>query len=82
MKTAISMPDDTFHRVTRCAQDLGLSRSDFLTRAAVAYLDVFDNRSLVIEIDSALHNIGGTDESAEAAVAAGHRLLRDVDSAW
>ena len=82
MKTAISMPDETFQRVTRRAQELGLSRSEFLSRAAVAYLDVMDNQALIVEINSALHGAGHLpDDSGEVAVAAGHRLMT-TDEEW
>lgn len=76
------MPDATYLRVTRRALELGLSRSEFLSRAAVAYLDLMDNQSLVVDINSALHHIGDpADESSELAVAAGHRLI-DADDEW
>jgi metal-responsive CopG/Arc/MetJ family transcriptional regulator len=39
MKTAISVSDETFDRVSRTASDLGMSRSEFFTRAAQRYLD-------------------------------------------
>ena len=34
MKTAISLPEDTFRRVERAARRLGMSRSEFFARAA------------------------------------------------
>jgi hypothetical protein len=34
MKTAISLPDDTYEQATRQAQALGISRSEFFARAA------------------------------------------------
>jgi hypothetical protein len=83
VKTAISMPDDTYLRVTQRARELGLSRSEFLSRAAVAYLDVVDTRSLIVEIDSALHSVGADgDDSSEFAVAAGRRLVAANDDEW
>jgi metal-responsive CopG/Arc/MetJ family transcriptional regulator len=39
MKTAISVPDATFERVTRRASELGMSRSKLFSRAADDYLD-------------------------------------------
>jgi len=38
MKTAISLPDDLFERVDRCARQLKLTRSGFLAAAARAFL--------------------------------------------
>ena len=34
MKTAISLPDDTYEQATRQARALGISRSEFFARAA------------------------------------------------
>lgn len=33
MKTAISIPDDTFHEADQLAQELGISRSELYVRA-------------------------------------------------
>jgi predicted DNA-binding protein len=81
MKTAISLPDETFDRVSRRASDLGMSRSEFFTRAVQRYLDELDAQSLTGQIDSALDRLHGTDE-ADAAVAVGHRVLDAVDDEW
>jgi len=80
MKTAISLPDETFDRVAQRARDLGMSRSEFFTRAAQRYLDDLDAQSLTG--DSALRHLHGTDEAEAAAVAAGHRVLDAVDDEW
>ncbi len=82
MKTAISLPDETFDRVSRRANDLGMSRSEFFVRAAQRYLDELDAQSLTGQIDSALERVDGIDESETAAVAAGHRVLDAVDDEW
>ena len=79
MKTAISLPDDTFDRASRRAKALGMSRSEFFARAAVNYLDELDARSLTARMDAALHVIGETDESTELAVSAGRRVLGATD---
>lgn len=81
MKTAISIPDETFARAERQAAALGISRSDFFTRAAQRYLDLLEAESLAGRIDAALELVG-TDESADAAVAAGHRRLAAVEDDW
>ena len=47
MKTAISLPNETFERVSRRASDLGMSRSEFFARAAQRYLDELDSHSRV-----------------------------------
>jgi len=82
MKTAISVPDETFDRVSRRASDIGMSRSEFFTRAARRYLEELDAQSLTAQIDSALERLEGTDETETAAVTVGHRVLNAVDDEW
>jgi metal-responsive CopG/Arc/MetJ family transcriptional regulator len=82
MKTAISLPDETFDRVAQRASDLGMSRSEFFARAAQHYLDELDAQSLTRQIDSALERHQGTDEAEAAAVTIGHRVLDAVDDKW
>lgn len=79
MKTAISLPDETFDRASRRAKELGMSRSEFFARAAVNYLDELDAKSLTAQMDAALDLIGETDESTELAVSAGRRVLGASD---
>jgi hypothetical protein len=74
VKTAISVPDDTFEAATKRAQKLGMSRSEFFSLAARRYLDELDRESVTQQVDEALRAAGG-DESATAAVAAGRRRL-------
>src|SRR5262249_24614308 len=54
VKTAISVPDDTFEQATKRASELGISRSEFFSRAARRYLDELGARSLTKQIDDAL----------------------------
>jgi hypothetical protein len=82
VKTAISIPDETFERVSRRAQDLGMSRSEFFTHAAARYLDELDAESVTRQIDLALDALGTGDESSSAAVAAGRRALGDGSVDW
>jgi predicted DNA-binding protein len=82
MKTAISVPDETYERASRRAGDLGMSRSEFFARAAERYLDELDAQSLTTQIDDALDRLGAPDDTAADAVAAGHRLLADADDEW
>jgi hypothetical protein len=74
MKTAISVPDDTFEQATRQAAELGISRSEFFARAARRYLDELASRSLTQQVNDALQ-AAGDDDSAVAAAHAGHELL-------
>lgn len=82
MKTAISVPEDTFARVSQRAQDLGMSRSEFFARAARHYLDVLDAQSLTGRIDSAIARQDRPDEAAADAVEAGRGLLATADDQW
>jgi predicted DNA-binding protein len=77
MKTAISLPDDTYEQATRQAQALGISRSEFFARAARSYLDQLTSRSLTQQIDEALRT--GDDDSNAAAAAAGRSYLAGQD---
>jgi predicted DNA-binding protein len=82
VKTAISVPDETFERASQRASYLGLSRSEFFTRAARYYLDELDARSLSAQIDEVLERLGIPDGSTDDAVAAGHHLLGVADDEW
>ena len=83
MKTAISLPDETFDRVSRRASDLGMSRSEFFTRAAQRYLDWLHAPS-ADRPDRQCSRAPPvpTDEAEAAAVAVGHRVLDAVDDEW
>jgi len=81
MKTAISVPDDTFDEAERRAAALGMSRSEFFTRAALHYMEQLDAQSLAARIDAAIALVG-VDESTQAAVAAGRRYLAADEDEW
>lgn len=81
MKTAISVPDETFDQAERRAVALGMSRSEFFTRAAQHYLEELDTHSLTARIDAAVA-LTGTDSSASVAVTAGRRLLAADEDEW
>jgi metal-responsive CopG/Arc/MetJ family transcriptional regulator len=82
VKTAISVPDETFAEVERGAEYLGVTRSEFFTRAARFYLEHLQRQSLTKEIDAALELIG-VDDSSMAAVDAGRRrLAAAADDEW
>ena len=82
MKTAISLPDDTFQRIELEAKKLGMSRSEFFTKAALRYLDELDIESLTYLIDQVVDTQGQSDSSAVDAVNAGHRFLAGMDEDW
>ncbi len=82
MKTAISVPNETFERASRRANDLGMSRSEFFSRAADRFLDDLDAESVTAQIDAALELFETPDDAAADAVAVGHRLLDDGNDEW
>ena len=77
VKTAISLPDDTYEQATRRAAELGISRSEFFARAARRYLDELASHSLTQQIDEALQ--AADDDSNSAAAAAGRSYLAAQD---
>jgi metal-responsive CopG/Arc/MetJ family transcriptional regulator len=78
VKTAISVRESTYERVTRRASELGMSRSELFSRAAEDYLDRLEAASLTEQIN---HSLGTTeiDTSTTYAVDLGHRLLSEGD---
>jgi hypothetical protein len=82
MKTAISIPDATFERASRRAHDLGMSRSEFFTRAVARYIDELDAQSLTRQIDLVVDALGARNDSWADAVAAGYRVVDDESGDW
>jgi metal-responsive CopG/Arc/MetJ family transcriptional regulator len=78
MKTAISVPDDTFERATKRAGELGMSRSEFFSRAAERYLRELDRASTTEQINSVLASMT-PDDHDEVVVAAGRRRLAETE---
>jgi metal-responsive CopG/Arc/MetJ family transcriptional regulator len=74
MKTAISVPDETFQRVEQAAKRLGVSRSEFYARAAQSWLDALEDEdtteaiNLVVE---ATPSDSAFTDAAAVALAAG-----------
>lgn len=54
MKTAISLPDETFRRVDHAAKRLGVSRSEFFARAAEKALDALEDDGTTEAINRAI----------------------------
>ena len=61
MKTAISVPDETFDRVERLAKRLGISRSEFFARAAARWADELESSDLTAAINNAIDASGDDD---------------------
>ncbi|MEO6350564.1 MAG: ribbon-helix-helix protein, CopG family [Candidatus Limnocylindrales bacterium] len=70
MKTAISLPDDTFRRVEDAAKRMGVSRSEFFARAAERWLDVLRQDDTTAAINRAISESRADHEFVDAAAAA------------
>jgi predicted DNA-binding protein len=81
MKTAISLPDETFDRVTTRAATLGMSRSQLFTVAVTRYLDDLEQDELTAQIDAAV-DAAADDDSSRLAVEAGRRILAARPDEW
>jgi len=64
MKTAISIPDETFARAERRAHELGVSRSQLYSTAVEDWLDSHDATHLTEQIDQALVAVPSDEDSA------------------
>lgn len=69
MKTAISLPDETFHRAEIAARRLGLSRSEFFARAADRWLDALEEGDVTDAINRALDGVEQDTAFVSAAAA-------------
>lgn len=58
VKTAISINDETFRRAEAAAAALGVSRSEFFSRAASLYLAQLDAAQVSTRIDEVLSRLG------------------------
>lgn len=72
MKTAISVPDETFAQVDTAARQLGMSRSEFYSRAAKRWLEELADDTTTEEIDRA---IAGGDVDSAFVERAAHALV-------
>jgi metal-responsive CopG/Arc/MetJ family transcriptional regulator len=70
MKTAISLPDDTFRRVDRAARRLGVSRSELFVRAAENWLDTLEDDGTTAAINHAVAGLPADHQFTDAAAAA------------
>lgn len=70
MKTAISVPDETFQRVELAAKRLGVSRSQFYARAAQSWLDALEGEDTTEAINRAVEEVPSDSAFTDAAAAA------------
>jgi metal-responsive CopG/Arc/MetJ family transcriptional regulator len=84
VKTAISIPDETFERIEKQVADLGISRSEFFARAARRYLEELEGESITAQINAAI-DAGAVDQDLERDVTEhGRRTLLKLtaDDEW
>jgi metal-responsive CopG/Arc/MetJ family transcriptional regulator len=70
MKTAISLPNETFQRMDRAAKRLGVSRSELFARAAESWLDAQRDEGTTDAINRAIAGLPADHEFIDAAAAA------------
>ena len=77
MKTAVSLPDDTFRRADLAAHRLGVSRSELYVRALEAYLGPPSDDELTARFDAVYTDVAS---SLDPALAAAQR--RAIGDTW
>ncbi len=71
MKTAISIPDATFARVEASAARLGVSRSEFFTRAAERWIADLEDAQTTAAINAVLSAVERDEASVERSASTG-----------
>jgi metal-responsive CopG/Arc/MetJ family transcriptional regulator len=56
MKTAISIPDDIYHAANHLAKRLGVSRSEFYSKAVSNYIASHQNQAVTKALDQIYEN--------------------------
>ncbi|GAB3609189.1 hypothetical protein GCM10027414_13140 [Humibacter ginsengiterrae] len=77
MKTAISLPEDDFHRFERVAARHGLNRSEFFRIAGQHYADALEGESELTALANAAIEQAGQPSEAGLFVRESERLLRE-----
>jgi predicted DNA-binding protein len=81
VKTAISIPDETFARAEEHAAALGMSRSEFFTRAVRRYVEHLEAQSLTGRINTAI-DMAWPEGVTFDAVRYGGRRRRKEEATW
>lgn len=81
VKTAISMPDETYEAVTARARELGISRSRYLVLAAERMLREDRRAELVRRIDAAVASVGHVETDPDWREY-GRRRLAAIEDDW
>jgi predicted transcriptional regulator len=72
MKTAISLPDELFHKAERLARSLKKSRSEFYRQAVADLVARYDEQAMIAAINRAYES---PDPETDAFVAAAARRI-------
>jgi metal-responsive CopG/Arc/MetJ family transcriptional regulator len=80
MKTAISVPDETFARVDAMAGRLGVSRSEFYARAAERWLAQLEHDRTTEQIDDVLAGAAADGDREFVARAAARQA--EAEDGW
>ena len=80
-ESAISIPDEVFQRAEREAAQLGITRSEFFSRAAQRYSAELDAEPVTERINAALA-AAIADDSNNVAALHGRQTLQDTDDDW
>lgn len=81
MKTAISIPDETYERAERVRAKHRMRRSHFYAEAVARYADELESAEVTAAIDAVVDE-ANADESARSAVDVGFRTVGGIDEAW
>jgi metal-responsive CopG/Arc/MetJ family transcriptional regulator len=81
MRAVISIPDEVFERAERHAGQLGITRSEFFSRAAQRYSAELEAESMTARIDAALA-AAGDDDSNDVVARHGRQSVQDTDDDW
>lgn len=81
VKTAISIPDETFARAEAHAAALAVSRSEFFTRAVRRYIEHLEAESLTGRINAAI-DVAWPEGVTFDAVRYGRGHRRSDEAAW
>ncbi len=79
MKTAISLPDDTYLRATAAAARLGVSRSALFVQAMEQYLDRSSESEVTASIDAALASESEDDSNRFAAALGAASIMASTE---
>lgn len=77
MKTAVSLPDETFHRADVVARRLGISRSELYARALEEYLGPPTDEETTAKLDEVYAVYG-----SEVEPAVRHAQRRAIGDTW